>query len=103
MRPIVALAALGLVSSLSCQKPCPCDASAFKDDDPAPADKGKDACQLAADHLLKPPPDGLGCKEIDPNFAAFCRDMTQQNVPICPVKLAKVKTCAEANTVCTKR
>jgi len=97
------------VTLLACSpKPCPCDASSFKDDeetldDKAAASSGKDACQRAADHLTKSPAEGgLGCKQYGPDFAAFCRDMEKQNVPVCPLKLAKVKTCAEANTVCTK-
>lgn len=104
-----ALLVLTLTTIVACSpKPCPCDPSSFKDDEETQEDKaatssGKDACQRAADHLVKSPADGgLGCKQYRPDFAAFCRDMEKQNVPLCPLKLAKVKTCEEANTVCTK-
>lgn len=107
MRTTIIVLLATLAASCS-PKPCPCDPVAFKDDEETADDKaatasGKDPCQRAADHLLKAPPEGLGCKQYGSDFAEFCRAMEKQDVPMCPLKLAKAKSCAEANTICTKR
>lgn len=56
---------------------------------------GLDACARAAKRL-----DALHCPEARPDFAAFCRHEVEHGVPICPTRLARIKTCAEVATVC---
>lgn len=52
-------------------------------------------CQRAAKRLAE-----LHCKEAAPDFAQRCQELVDQGVPICPGKLAIVKTCAEVDEVC---
>jgi hypothetical protein len=53
------------------------------------------ACQRAGKRLAE-----LKCKEAAPDFAEQCQKLVDQGLPICPTKLARIKTCAEVDTVC---
>lgn len=64
-------------------------------DEAAMTAKGKDACERAADRLKK-----LECKESRPDFAEACREWTKKGQPICPTKLARIKSCDEVDTIC---
>lgn len=52
-------------------------------------------CQRAAKRLAE-----LHCKESAPDFAQRCQELVDQGIPICPAKLAQLKTCDAVNKVC---
>lgn len=64
-------------------------------DEAAMTAKGKDACERAGDRLTT-----LKCKEARPDFAAICREYTKKGQPLCPTKLARIKSCDEVETIC---
>jgi hypothetical protein len=56
---------------------------------------GKDACALAGNNLRL-----LQCKEGTQDFDVLCRQLVDAGQPICPVKLSRIKTCEEIESVC---
>lgn len=70
----------------------------WKDAEPADAEEAKrDPCVLAGNNLK------TACPKLwksDEYWVGFCHTMVDGGVPLCPTKLAHVKTCAEANEVC---
>lgn len=69
----------------------------YDDVEPTPveAKKGKTSCQLAAERLKV-----LHCKESADDFAQRCQELVDAKVPLCPLKLSRIKTCDEIETVC---
>lgn len=69
-----------------------------RDDDEETAEEkasGIDSCTRASTRLAT-----LKCPEARPDFADVCRNALANKVPICPSKLAKIKTCAEVKDIC---
>ncbi len=71
--------------------------------DPSSEVSGGDACARAASRLelgdgtkLNPKP----CADWRPNFAIACRKLVDDGIPICPGKLARIKSCAEVAGIC---
>jgi len=62
---------------------------------PEEISSGRVACARAGERLAE-----LKCKQARPDFVDFCVHMISSGVPICPVKLARIKTCAEVDTIC---
>lgn len=75
---------------------CPEPKNPTRVDDPPPAEAvAGDACHRAGVNLK------TACPSLwRPDWDTFCRTMTADNIPLCPEKLAKVKSCAEADKVC---
>jgi len=88
---------LGILAAASCScSPPPPVCPSRQDDTESPAElAGGDACHRAGLQLAKVCPT-LWRSDWDD----FCREMGRQSVPLCPAKLAKVTSCAEANEVC---
>lgn len=89
-------ALLGAVLACCARPPSPSCPMRLRDDQETPEEaKAGDACHRAGLTLK-----ALACPEYNANWDAFCRDMVARGVPICPTKLARVKTCAEVDEVC---
>ena len=89
---------LGLLAgaSCSCSPPPSPSCPSRVDDTETPAELAQgDACHRAGVNLAKVCP-ALYRKDWD----EFCREMGKQGVPLCPARLAKAKSCAEANATC---
>lgn len=89
--------ALVLALLLGCSPAAPAPVCPDRRDDtetPAEASQG-DACHRAGLRLAK-----LGCPEARPDWDAFCHNAVENGVPLCPTKLARVKSCAEVADVC---
>lgn len=92
---------LGALAALVVGCPGPKSPVDYDDVEPTPdeaaqAKKGKTACQQAAAHL-----EALKCPEAAAgDFAVLCQQRVDNKWPICPTKLARIKTCAETATVC---
>lgn len=88
-----------LILTAACSPARPAECPDRRDDQETDAElaeaPGKDACERAGDRLAK-----LQCPEARPDFAAFCRNAIAHNVPICPVKLARITACAQVEGVC---
>jgi predicted small lipoprotein YifL len=90
-----ALLALALLLGLS-SCPGPKGPVDYQDDPETPIEaKAGTACQRAARRL-----ELLKCKEAAPDFAEQCQKLVDQKLPVCPTKIAKIKTCGEVETVC---
>lgn len=88
-------ALLALVSVLAgCPGPkSPVD---YEDASETPVEaKAGTPCQRAAKRLAE-----LHCKESAPDFAQRCQELVDQKLPICAVKLSKIKACSEVDEVC---
>ncbi len=80
---------------LACPKPQPqCPSRADDQETPAELSTG-DACHRAGENLKKACP-----KMWRDDWDDFCHTMVNNSIPLCPAKLAKVKSCAEADKVC---
>lgn len=67
-----------------------------RDDAETPAEAAQgDACHRAGLRLAK-----LGCPEARPDWDAFCHNAVENSVPLCPTKLARIKSCSEVADVC---
>lgn len=96
IRSLVLLAIVGLVAGC----PGPKSPVDYEDAPPTPEEaaqtkKGKTACQLAAERLK-----ALHCKESADDFAQRCQELTDAKIPLCPLKLSRIKTCDEIEAVC---
>ena len=69
----------------------------YTDDPETPVEaKQGTACQRAAARLKK-----LECKEAAPDFAELCEKLVKEGkLPVCPTKLARIKSCDEVETIC---
>lgn len=87
------------IGALGCPAPkpavCPDRADAVETEDEKAAAKGLDACARAAANLAR-----MSCPEASPHFAEKCRYLVDHGQPICPVRLARAKSCGEAAEVC---
>jgi hypothetical protein len=91
---VITLATL-LVACSGCE-PKPVTPERWQDagDTPEGAAKGTPCHRAAARvHALK-------CSFDRPDFETFCVSMLDAGVPLCPVKLAAAKTCAEMDGAC---
>lgn len=70
--------------------PCP-----DRTDVPLEGSGNMDPCHRAGERLKE-----LGCKESRPDWDEFCRDQLDLGMPICPGRLAKIKSCDEIKTIC---
>lgn len=61
----------------------------------AQAKKGNTACVRAGKRLA-----ALKCPEASADFAKLCQQLVDSGQPICPTKLARIKSCAEVDTIC---
>jgi len=66
-------------------------------DDPETSVEAKQgtACQRAAARLKK-----LECKDSAPDFAEQCQKLVDNKLPVCAVKLSRIKSCDEVETIC---
>lgn len=87
---------LGVAGSLvftACPQPkCP-----SRTDDAPTVDEqhaGSD-CHRAGERLRV-----LRCKEYREDWDTFCEDLIRENVPVCPVKLSRIASCAEVDSIC---
>lgn len=81
-----------LLSGCSCTQP----KNPSRVDDPPPeGGVADDACHRAGENLKTACP-RMWRKDWDD----FCHTMVNDNIPLCPEKLAKVKSCDEADKVC---
>jgi len=88
---------LGLLAAASCScSPQPPVCPSRQDDTESPAElAGGDACHRAGENLAKVCP-ALWRKDWDD----FCRSAQEGGAMLCPAKLAKVRSCKEADEVC---
>lgn len=95
VRLLLSVVVFCVVMLLGCSPPPP--ACPPRQDDPETPLEAKqgDACHRAGVNLAVVCP-RLWRKDWDD----FCHTMVDTKVPLCPVKLAKVKSCAEADKVC---
>lgn len=89
---------LGMLAAAHCacgpQPPPVCPSRVDDAETPVEIARG-DACHRAGLQLAKVCPK-LWRKDWDD----FCHEMGRQGVPLCPAKLAKATSCAEAEAVC---
>lgn len=90
------LGLLVVLSTLGCPPPAPPKNPVYDDEKETPVEaKQGTACQRAADRLAK-----LHCKESAPDFAQRCQELVDAKQPICPTRIARIKSCEEIETIC---
>lgn len=89
------IAGLAFIVAASCA-PTPPRCPDRRDDVPNADESslGSD-CHRAGERLK-----ALSCKQYRPDWDAFCETRVQEGVPLCPVKLSRIKSCDEINTIC---
>jgi hypothetical protein len=89
---------VALVACNGCEPPTkPVTPERWQDEAETPEElaASPDACHRAGVHLHD-----LGCSSWRPDWDSFCHAMVDAKVPICAVKLSRVKSCDEADEVC---
>lgn len=87
----------GTMGLQGCPRPDPKSGVDYKDDPETPMEaKQGTACQRAAKRLSD-----LKCKDAAPDFAVLCEKLVKEGkLPVCPTKLARIKSCDEVETIC---
>lgn len=94
MRPSVLFVYVLALTACSPTPPPQCPSRVDDPETPAELSAG-DACHRAGVNLK------TACPKLwRADWDEFCHTMGEQGVPLCPAKLAKVKSCAEADKVC---